>query len=284
MAVYTAIDEASLRAFLGGYHIGAAVRLNGIAAGVENSNYVLITERGWPTPRKDWIYRRDEGRIESVTRIDYDRPLAGRAREELVGEFRVRCPAEAQVVILADHGLGSIGPESLALIGIAKERGAKIVAIPRSTVLRGQPLNAIVINPSEMRRLANASGFMSINVASGNNAIASGSGSSNVATGSNSNASGENSRNIAMGDGANASGDGSAKTAIGNSSTASGANSAAYGASSTASGSSSVAMGNTANAGGASAVAVGSGSTASSAVRRTPPHATTAIPSGTARR
>jgi D-beta-D-heptose 7-phosphate kinase/D-beta-D-heptose 1-phosphate adenosyltransferase len=116
----------------------------------------LITERGWPTPRKDWIYRREEGRTESVTRIDYDRPLSGRAREELVGEFRVRVPPEVQVVILADHGLGSIGAESLALIGIAKERGAKIVAIPRSTVLRGQALNAIAINPSEMRRLAQA--------------------------------------------------------------------------------------------------------------------------------
>jgi bifunctional ADP-heptose synthase (sugar kinase/adenylyltransferase) len=116
----------------------------------------LLTERGWPTPRKDWIYRRDEGRLESVTRIDYDRPLAGKAREELVGEFRVRCPPEAQVVILADHGLGSIGTESLALIGIAKERGAKIVAIARSPVLRGQPLSAIVVNASEMRRLAGA--------------------------------------------------------------------------------------------------------------------------------
>jgi D-beta-D-heptose 7-phosphate kinase/D-beta-D-heptose 1-phosphate adenosyltransferase len=116
----------------------------------------LITERGWPTPRKDYIYRRAEGRLESVTRIDYDRPLPGRAREELVGEFRVRCPPDVQVVILADHGLGSIGPESLALIGIAMEREAKIVAIPRSTVLRGQFLNAIVINATEMRRLANA--------------------------------------------------------------------------------------------------------------------------------
>ena len=46
MAVYTAIDDASLRAFLGGYEIGAAVRLEGIAQGVENSNYLLITARG----------------------------------------------------------------------------------------------------------------------------------------------------------------------------------------------------------------------------------------------
>jgi homoserine kinase type II len=46
MAVYTAIDESSLSAFLAAYDIGPAVRLEGITEGVENSNYLLITERG----------------------------------------------------------------------------------------------------------------------------------------------------------------------------------------------------------------------------------------------
>jgi homoserine kinase type II len=46
MAVYTAIDERSLDAFLAAYDIGLAVQLQGIAQGVENSNYVLLTERG----------------------------------------------------------------------------------------------------------------------------------------------------------------------------------------------------------------------------------------------
>jgi homoserine kinase type II len=46
MAVYTAIDDASLDAFLGAYDIGRAVSLYGIPEGVENSNYLLITERG----------------------------------------------------------------------------------------------------------------------------------------------------------------------------------------------------------------------------------------------
>jgi D-beta-D-heptose 7-phosphate kinase/D-beta-D-heptose 1-phosphate adenosyltransferase len=114
----------------------------------------LITERGWPTPRKDWIYERQGNDVRPALRIDYDRPLSGSAREELVGEFRTRCPAGVEVVILADHGLGCIGPESLALIGLAKERGAKLVAIPRTPVLRGQPLDAIVINSPEMRQLA----------------------------------------------------------------------------------------------------------------------------------
>jgi homoserine kinase type II len=46
MAVYTAIDESSLGAFLAAYDVGAALRLEGIAEGVENSNFLLVTERG----------------------------------------------------------------------------------------------------------------------------------------------------------------------------------------------------------------------------------------------
>jgi homoserine kinase type II len=46
MAVYTAIDDASLDAFLAAYDIGRAVSLQGITEGVENSNFLLITEHG----------------------------------------------------------------------------------------------------------------------------------------------------------------------------------------------------------------------------------------------
>jgi homoserine kinase type II len=46
MAVYTAIDDAALSAFLGDYDIGPALQLQGITEGVENSNYILLTERG----------------------------------------------------------------------------------------------------------------------------------------------------------------------------------------------------------------------------------------------
>jgi D-beta-D-heptose 7-phosphate kinase/D-beta-D-heptose 1-phosphate adenosyltransferase len=116
----------------------------------------LVSERGWPTPRKDWIYEREGNRTTLVQRIDYDKPLSARAREELVGEFRARCPANVEVVILADHGLGSIGPESLGVIGLAKDRGARLVAIPRTPILRGHPLDAIIINSPEIRQLAAA--------------------------------------------------------------------------------------------------------------------------------
>jgi D-beta-D-heptose 7-phosphate kinase/D-beta-D-heptose 1-phosphate adenosyltransferase len=114
----------------------------------------LITERGWPTPCKDWIYEKQGSEVALTRRIDYDRPLGGGAREELVGEFRAHCPARVDAVILADHGLGCIGAESIALIGLARERGAKIVAIPRTPILRGQSLDAIVINSPEIKQLA----------------------------------------------------------------------------------------------------------------------------------
>jgi bifunctional ADP-heptose synthase (sugar kinase/adenylyltransferase) len=119
-------------------------------------NDYLITERGWPTPRKDWIYVREAGGERLTQRIDYDRPLPAAAREELVAEFRARCSGPLDVVILADHALGTIGPESVALVGLAKEAGAKVVSIPRSTVLRGHAVDAIVLNAAEMRRLAQA--------------------------------------------------------------------------------------------------------------------------------
>ena len=46
MAVYTHVDQASLDAFLAAYDLGRALALEGIAEGVENSNYRLVTERG----------------------------------------------------------------------------------------------------------------------------------------------------------------------------------------------------------------------------------------------
>jgi len=46
MAVYTHVDQASLDAFLAAYDLGAPLALEGIADGVENSNYRLVTERG----------------------------------------------------------------------------------------------------------------------------------------------------------------------------------------------------------------------------------------------
>ncbi|RFB78849.1 homoserine kinase [Methylovirgula sp. 4M-Z18] len=46
MAVYTEVPEKELAAFLDLYDLGAVLSLKGIAEGVENSNYLLHTERG----------------------------------------------------------------------------------------------------------------------------------------------------------------------------------------------------------------------------------------------
>ena len=47
MAVYTEVSEDDLDAFVAGYDIGGVLSLKGIAEGVENSNYLLHTERGF---------------------------------------------------------------------------------------------------------------------------------------------------------------------------------------------------------------------------------------------
>ncbi len=46
MAVYTEIDDEELGAFVAQYDIGTATGLKGIAEGVENTNYLLQTDRG----------------------------------------------------------------------------------------------------------------------------------------------------------------------------------------------------------------------------------------------
>jgi len=46
MAVYTEIDDRSLETFLDAYDVGGVVSVKGIAEGVENSNYLLLTEQG----------------------------------------------------------------------------------------------------------------------------------------------------------------------------------------------------------------------------------------------
>ena len=46
MAVYTDVSDDELRAFAGLYDIGEVLSCKGIAEGVENSNFLLTTERG----------------------------------------------------------------------------------------------------------------------------------------------------------------------------------------------------------------------------------------------
>ena len=47
MAVYTDIAVDELQAYLGDYDLGDLLAYKGIAEGVENSNYLLHTSRGY---------------------------------------------------------------------------------------------------------------------------------------------------------------------------------------------------------------------------------------------
>src|SRR5277367_995022 len=46
MAVYTEVSDDELRAFIAAYDLGAVLSCKGIAEGVENSNFLIVTERG----------------------------------------------------------------------------------------------------------------------------------------------------------------------------------------------------------------------------------------------
>lgn len=46
MAVYTEVSDQELEEFLAGYELGAPLSCKGIAEGVENSNFMLVAERG----------------------------------------------------------------------------------------------------------------------------------------------------------------------------------------------------------------------------------------------
>ena len=46
MAVYTDFSDEEFDAFMKGYDLGGVLSLKGIAEGVENSNYLLVTEKG----------------------------------------------------------------------------------------------------------------------------------------------------------------------------------------------------------------------------------------------
>ena len=58
MAVYTEVSDEALAAFLAQYDIGALMSFKGIAEGVENSNFLLVTERG------PWILTLYEKRVD----------------------------------------------------------------------------------------------------------------------------------------------------------------------------------------------------------------------------
>lgn len=63
MAVYTEVPDDELRGFLRDYDIGDVVSLNGIAEGVENSNYLLQTVLDPDAPPQNYILTLYEKRV-----------------------------------------------------------------------------------------------------------------------------------------------------------------------------------------------------------------------------
>jgi homoserine kinase type II len=84
MAVYTAIDDDQLDAFLRAYDVGEVLSVKGIAEGVENSNYLLMTEQG------RYILTLYEKRVDPD-----DLPFFLGLMEHLAGK-NVRCPTPIQ--------------------------------------------------------------------------------------------------------------------------------------------------------------------------------------------
>ena len=80
MAVYTEVGDEALARFLEGYDLGAPLSLKGIAEGVENSNYLLHTERG------EYLLTLYERRVEEA-----DLPFFLGLMEHLAGRG-VNCP------------------------------------------------------------------------------------------------------------------------------------------------------------------------------------------------
>ena len=91
MAVYTEVGDAELEAFLAQYDIGTAQSFKGIAEGVENTNYVLATDKG------QYMVTLYEKRVDpkdlpfflglmdhlASRRIDCPRPIPGRDGQAL---------------------------------------------------------------------------------------------------------------------------------------------------------------------------------------------------------
>ena len=100
MAVYTEVSAEALAVFLEGYDIGVAHSLKGIAEGVENSNYLLTTDRG-PFLLTLYEKRVDEGDLpfflglmEHLAKRGVNCPQPVRARNgEAIGRLAGRAAA-----------------------------------------------------------------------------------------------------------------------------------------------------------------------------------------------
>jgi homoserine kinase type II len=116
MAVYTDVGDADLEAFLAGYDLGALLSFKGIAEGVENSNFLLRTERGnfILTLYEKRVAEADLpfflGLMEHLARRGIQCPLPVRARD---GEALKRLAGRPAAIITFLEGIGVRRPQTL---------------------------------------------------------------------------------------------------------------------------------------------------------------------------
>src|SRR5882672_7607096 len=112
MSVFTPVSAAEARALLGHYSLGELERLEGIAQGVENTNYFLTTTTGEYVltlfehiPRSDLPFY--VGLMDHVARVDYDAALdnwRGRAwRESFAQAVAPKLSREENALIDAEN-------------------------------------------------------------------------------------------------------------------------------------------------------------------------------------
>ena len=136
MAVYTEIGDDELRAFIALYDIGEVLSCKGIAEGVENSNYLLTTERGnfiltlyekRVAPRGPAVFYRADGPSGASGRRLPD-PGASRATARRCGEL---CGRPAAIVTF----LNGMWPRRIEPLHCAGLGGALAAAAPRRRAL-----------------------------------------------------------------------------------------------------------------------------------------------------
>lgn len=127
MAVYTEVSDEALSTFLGDYAIGSALSCKGIAEGVENSNYLLLTEQGQFVLT---LYEKrvdpDElpyflGLMEHLAAKGLPVPLPVRARDGKALRQLAGRPAVI-ATFLAGQSPRRVRPEHLAPVGAALAR------------------------------------------------------------------------------------------------------------------------------------------------------------------
>ena len=102
MAVYTDITDEELTAFIAGYDLGNVLSAKGIAEGVENSNFLLVTEAG------QFILTLYEKRVEAA-----DLPFFLGLMEHLVGQG-ISCPLPVHA--RSGEILGSLAQRPAAIV------------------------------------------------------------------------------------------------------------------------------------------------------------------------